>query len=109
MAELQKLTNMMMTTSQRIEKATKEIYNMARESAQSEYEYRKALAQEIAKLRTDGLPVTLVADMARGNCAELKLQRDMSENLYKSAIESMRALQTQLSGLQSVSRYQSDI
>lgn len=107
--ELHQLTQMMMETSRRIDKATKEIFKMAKEKAHTEYEYRQALSQEIAKLRAENLPVTLIADMARGNVAELKLKRDLADAMFKSAIESLKALQSELSGLQTVCKYQDEI
>jgi len=107
--ELIELNKLMMQSSERIRKATTEIYKMAREKANTEYEYRKALSVEITKLRAEGLPVSLVADMARGNVAELKLKRDLADGMYKSATESLRALQSELSGLQTVARYQSEV
>jgi hypothetical protein len=107
--ELQQLNSMMIQTSNRINRATQEIYKMAKEKAQTEYEYRKALGQEIARLKAEGYQATLIPDVSRGNVAELKLKRDMAEVMFKSAIESMRALQAELSGLQSISRHQSEI
>jgi chorismate mutase len=107
--ELPQITQMMMETSHRINKATKEIYKMAKQKAETEYRYRQALAQEIAKLKADNTPVTLIADLARGNVAELKLQRDLADAMFKSAIESLRALQSELSGLQTISKYQDEL
>jgi chorismate mutase len=104
--ELHQLTQMMMETSKRIDKATKEIFKMAREKAETEFEYRQALSKEIAKLKSENTPVTLIADMARGNVADLKLKRDLADAMFKSAIESLRALQSELSGLQTISKYQ---
>lgn len=106
--ELQKLTNQMIETSARIDKATKEIHKMAKRQAQAEFEYRKALGQQITTLKAENMPVTLIADIARSNVADLKLERDLSEGLYKSSIESLRALQSELSGLQTVARYQDE-
>lgn len=107
--ELVQLNKLMMQSSDRIRKATTEIYKMAKEKANTEYEYRKALGQEIAKLRAEGMQATLIPDVARGNTSELKLQRDMADTMFKSAIESLRAIQAELSGLQTVARYQSEV
>ena len=103
------LNKMMFQTSQRIQKATTEIYKMAREKAETEFEYRKALGMEITRLRAEGMQATLIPDVARGNTADLKLKRDLAEGMYKSAIESLRALRAELSALQIISRFQSDI
>ena len=107
--ELMQLTEQMIKTSQRIDKATKEIHKMARKKAETEFEYRKALGKQITTLKADNMPVTLVADVARANVAELKLERDLADGLYKSSIESLRALQSELSGLQTIARYQEEV
>src|SRR5699024_516519 len=107
--ELVQLNKLMMQSSDRIRKATTEIYKMAKEKANTEYEYRKALGQEIAKLRAEGMQATLIPDVARGNTSELKLQRDMADTMFKSAIESLRAIQAELCGLQTVERYHLEV
>ena len=106
--ELQSVVDQMIYTSRRIEKATQEIFKMAREKADTEYEYRKALSLEIAKLKSEGMAVSILYETAKGNVAELLHKRDLADAMFKSAIESLRALQSQLNGLQTVSKYQSD-
>lgn len=98
-----------MRVSARLEKATREIYKLANDKANTEQAYRKALAEEITTLRASGLPVTVVSDVARGNVSELKFKRDLAESMYDSAILSMKALQTTCSVLQTVSRYQAEV
>jgi hypothetical protein len=71
--------------------------------------YRKALAAEILKLRTQSVPVTLIPDIARGNTSELKFERDLAETVWKGAIDYLRALESQLSGLQSILRHQDEV
>lgn len=107
--ELIKVTEEMHRATKRISNCPKEIEDRARDKAQAEYEYRKALSQAILKYKAEGYPATLISDLARGEVAELKLERDLKDGLYKSSIEGTRALQSQLNGLQSVARYQSDI
>lgn len=69
-----------------------------KEFAQAEYEYRVALAQEIAKLRADGNPVTIVPDMARGDkkVARLRLDRDLKEVSFKAAGEAIQNYKLQI-------------
>jgi hypothetical protein len=98
-----------MTASQRIDKATRSIYKLAQKKAETEREYRIALGQEKFKLKEDGLPITLIDDIAKANTAALKFERDLAEDTFKAAIESLRALQAELSGLQTISKYQSDV
>jgi hypothetical protein len=111
MAELQKITSMIMVASERIDKATKSIYKLAKNKSEAEREYRIALAKEMMILKDKGEKVTIIGDLCRGNerIAELKHQRDYAEDMFKAAIKSLEALQSELSGLQSILRYQSDI
>lgn len=102
--ELTQIAEHLWTVSKRIDNAPREIEKRAKEKAKTEYEYRQALAQEIIKLKQD-YPATLVSDIARGNVSELKHKRDLADGLYKSAIESSKALQAELSALQSINRH----
>lgn len=95
--------------TQRLDGVPREIIKQAREYAAAERKYRIALKQEILTLRSQGLPATLIADVARGNVAELKFQRDLAESLFKAATESSKALQAELSGLQSIFRRQDEL
>lgn len=61
--------------------------------AQAEHDYRVALAQKIWDLRSQGLPATLIHDLARGDedVAMLKLKRDAAESEYWTDQESIQA------------------
>jgi|SRR5690606_17611183 len=107
--ELIKITQEMYEISQRLNKATNEIYKLAKKRAVTEREYRLELAKEIVRLRAEGLPATLVSDLARGNVADLKFERDLAEGQYKAAVEALEALKSQLSALQTVSKYQTEV
>lgn len=69
-----------------------------KEYAQAEYAYRVALAQEMAVLRADGQPVTIVADLARGNkdVARLRMDRDLKEVSFKAAGEAIQNYKLQI-------------
>lgn len=107
--ELTKITNEMYECSQRLKKATRALYKMAEEKAETEREYRMRLSQEMLKLKADGMNVTLIPDIARGNVSELKFKRDLADSQYRSALESLEALKSQLSALQSILKYQEEI
>lgn len=75
-----------------LDEAVKSIRFRGRDYAEAESAYRSALAKEILRLRDEeGYPVTLVPDLARGNpeVAQLKVERDCAESLYKSALEAV--------------------
>lgn len=70
--------------------------------ARNEAEYRKALAKFIALRRADGVPVTIIGDLARGDddIALLRMQRDMSQVLYDVSREKINAVKKELGILQ---------
>lgn len=106
--EPMRITEQIMETARRLQNASSEIFHLGKEKAQSEKEYRLALMREIMKLRADGMPATLINDVARGNVADLLFARDAAEVKFKSAQESMAALKSTLSALQSVLRIQEE-
>ena len=64
--------------------------------------YRIALAQELLKLRDEGMPVTIAYDIARGNelVANYKEQEIITEALYKSSQEAINSYKLQIKILQ---------
>ncbi len=103
--ELIELTKEMHNVSKRIDKASREIFKLAKAKAEMERVYREALAKEIIKLRTEGVQATLISDLARGNVAYLKYERDLSHDMFKSGISALEAVKTQVSVLQTISKY----
>src|SRR5690625_2807240 len=91
-------------TTQRLTNNTKEAYKMTKERAKTEMEYRQALMQKIVKLRNEGYPATLIADVARGRTADLKFKRDLSMEMHRSALASIEALQVEVQSWQSILR-----
>ena len=66
--------------------------------AGAERDYREALAKKMLELRTQGQPVTLVPDLARGDhkIARLKFDRDAKEAVYKAAQEAIQSYKLQI-------------
>ncbi|MBU5486488.1 hypothetical protein KQI86_19490 [Clostridium sp. MSJ-11] len=96
-------------TSKRIEKGVNAITEKAKEYAENEKKYRIALAKEIMKLKAEGLQATLIPDVARGNVADLKFKRDLSELEYKAYRDMIEGLKAELSGLQTIYRRLEDM
>jgi len=96
-------------SSQGLKHTAKKLYDLAVKKANTEQAYRKALAVEIMRLKSEKIPATLIPDIARGNTAELKFERDLAETVWKGAIDYLRALEAQLSGLQSILKHQSEV
>jgi hypothetical protein len=96
-------------SGKRLEEGSKKLFGLAKEMAESEREYRKALGIEMLSLRADKVQATLIPDIARGNTSELKFKRDLAEARYKSARDSLEAIKAQANGLQSILKHQVDI
>lgn len=66
--------------------------------AKAEYDYRVALSKEIMIQRNQGVPVTIINDVVRGNenIAKLKFQRDYAETLYDTAKQKIYATKIEL-------------
>ena len=107
--ELHQITNEIYAISQRLDKATKALYKLGLEKAETEREYRMRLAQEMLTLRAEGMPAAMIADVARGNLSDLLFKRDAAEAKFKAAIESLDALKSQLTALQSILKYQEQV
>lgn len=107
--ELTSVTSDMYRISQRLEKAANELYKMGEAKAQSEQVYRVKLAQEMLKLKTEGMAVGMIADVAKGNVGDFLFKRDYDEVRFKAALESIDAIKSQLSALQSILKYQTEV
>lgn len=88
----------------RLSKATKEVFKLAKERAEAERDYRLALSKEIVRLREQNMPATMIPDTARGNVAELKFQRDLAQEMHRSAMQSISALEVEVQAWQSILR-----
>jgi len=107
--ELQQITREIYDISKRLEKATTALYKLGIEKAETERLYRMRLSQEILSLRAEGMPAAMISDVARGNLSDLLFKRDAAEAKFKAAIESLEALKSQLSALQSILKYQEQV
>lgn len=108
--ELTEIIKEMREVRQRLNKASKEIFNLSRGKAEAERKYKVALRQEILKLKGEGYAATLINDLARGEerIAQLRFERDIAKELYMSGLESMKQTRTEASLLQTISKYQDE-
>ena len=55
--------------------------------------YRQELAKEIVNRRAEGMPVTIISDVCRGqpHIAKLKTDRDIADSTYQAIIESINS------------------
>jgi len=107
--ELNNITKELYQGSKRLEEGSKEIFILAEKMAMTEKEYRIALAKEKIKLRDEGMAIGLIEDVARGNLADLRYERDIAKETYIAARDSMRAIQVQINALQSILKIQSEV
>lgn len=107
--ELAQVTQEVYTASKRLEKSANELYKLGEAKASSEQVYRVKLAQEILKLKSDGMAVGMISDVAKGNVGDFLFKRDYDEVRFKAALESVDAIKSQLSALQSILKYQVDV
>ena len=84
--------------SELLEVALKECKARGKAAAEAEQAYRVKLAEKILLLRENGLPATLIGDVARGDkdVARLKFERDCSEVVYDNAKEAVNCYKKQI-------------
>ncbi|WP_068505899.1 hypothetical protein [Paenibacillus kribbensis] len=93
----------------RLESSADALFKLGKDKAEAERDYRSKLAQEILKLRTEGVPVSIVTDVAKGNVSEYLFKRDVTESSFKAGIEVADAIKVRISAYQTILKYQSDI
>lgn len=88
---------------QLLDTALKQLYKRGTIYAETERKYRTSLQQEILIQRNNGVPVTIISDICRGNpeIAAKKFERDVAEVKYKSAQEAINVYKLQIKLLES--------
>ena len=109
MMEIQNIAETIVEICKRLNKSQSFLYRLAKEKSDAERLYRLELAKELIRLRADGMPVSMVSDVARGNVAELRFTRDLTDAQYRSSIEAIDSLKAQLNALQSLLKHQIEI
>lgn len=82
-----------MTEQALLDRAVQELKPRGRKKAETEREYTMALSKRLTVLRAEGQPVTHLLDIAKGeeDIAKLRMERDIAESLYDSAVEAINA------------------
>lgn len=107
--ELTPTVQMLYAATNELAKIRKAIFKLSTKKAETERAYRIALSQESLKLRFDRVPVSIAGDIARGNVADLKYERDLALETHRAALAAMESLKAEINALQSIAKYQSDI
>ena len=74
-----------------MEAALKQLGERGKVYAKAEMDYKIAMRTEILRLRDEGQKVTVIKDLCYGtpSIAKLRLDRDIAETMYKSALEAI--------------------
>jgi len=96
------LINQMLDKTNQMTGVITELKKRGRKMAETEADYRSALAQKILQLRAESFPVTIMNDVCRGDreVARLRLQRDIAKTEYEVASEMLQVLKLQIRVLQ---------
>jgi hypothetical protein len=97
------LINQILDKSNQMTGVITELKKRGRKMAETEADYRSALAQKILQLRAENFPVTIMNDVCRGDreVAKLRLVRDIALTEYEVAKEMLQVLKLQVRVLQS--------
>lgn len=92
------LVNEIASKTALLDKAVLQFGHRGRTYAQAEHDYRVALSKRILEHRADGMPVTIISDVCRGepDIARLRLERDIAETVYNSAREAIQSYKLQI-------------
>lgn len=92
------LINEIQRLNRSLSSAVRALQKAGIKKAESESEYRVALAQEILIQRDKGQPVTIIGDIVRGDrkIAKLRLERDIADVNYQVALEYINSTKLQL-------------
>ena len=87
------LVNEMNYRLKQLDTSTRMLREAGAKKANTEALYRQELAKEILNRRAEGMPVTIISDICRGQprIAKLKIDRDIAESTYQSIIESINS------------------
>lgn len=85
-----------------LEMAIRELKERGKAYSHAEHDYRVLLSKRLVELRAEGQAVTHLADIAKGEpeVAKLRLQRDISESLYKSCLEAINVYKIKIKVLE---------
>lgn len=81
-----------------LDRAVSEAKERGKLLAKCEHDYRVAKAKYILQQRTEGTPVTILADLAKGEqaIAKLCMERDIAQTLYDSSKEAINSYKLQI-------------
>ena len=96
------LVNLLNNKIQDLNVSVKKLRHTGEDYAKAYTNYRMALAKELLRLKSEGMPVTIAYDIARGNgdVAHLKFQEIAKEAIYKANLEAINAIKLEIKIIQ---------
>lgn len=107
--ELTPIVQELYKATKRLSESSKKVFRLARAKAETERVYRSELSKVMFVMRDQKIQATLIPDLARGQVAQLKFERDLATELHRSALAAMEALKVEINALQTIARYQSEV
>jgi predicted nucleic acid-binding protein len=107
--ELTDVTTKIYEACTKLETGSGMIFKYAKTSAESERDYDKAFALKILELMDRKIPATLIKEVAKGELSDTKFKMDLAAMTYDSCKRSLSAQESQLSALQSILKYQTEV
>lgn len=98
---LPELTQEMLRLSRILDRGVQVLAQAGKDVAVAEHDYRKAIADSWVRAPEGTVPEREA--WVKGQCAPLRLERDLAEAERVAALEAVRSRRTQLSALQTVS------
>lgn len=103
--DLFEINHGIMADRKRIEDNMAVLWKLAERKANTELEYRKALAMKVEELRIEKVPATLIKDLAEGEIAEKRRDWELACGQYQACRASLEALQTSINALMSILKH----
>ena len=107
--EMIQLNKELYDAAHRITEAQKVLYQYAREQAQAEVDMDKALAIATVELKDKGIQMSVINTLAKAQISDKRYKSLLADNMFKASFRALDALQTQITALQTIMRYQSEM
>lgn len=107
--ELTNITSKIFEACTNLETGARMIFTYAKSAAEAERDFDKAFALKILDLSEKKTPATLVRDIAKGELSDIKFKMDLAAMTLDSCKRSLSAQESQLSALQSILKYQTEV
>lgn len=105
--DIKQITDAINNAILKLQEQEKGLKELAEKRALSETKYRVNLSKELFLLKKheSKLPSSIILDIAKGNNEELLYERELYDSLFTAKKESMKAIQTEISSLQTIARF----